>query len=68
LAWILAKGEDIVPIPGTKRRKYLEQNAAAAGIDLSAAEVKRIEAEIPSGAFAGPRYPEEMMKLVDKTR
>ena len=68
LAWLLAKWEHIAPIPGTKRRKYLEQNAAAAEIVLTPEEVVRIEAEVPAGAVAGPRYPEEMMRLVDKAR
>jgi aryl-alcohol dehydrogenase-like predicted oxidoreductase len=68
LAWLLAKGENIVPIPGTKRRKYLEQNAAAAAINLSAAEMKKIEAAIPAEAVAGRRYPEDMMKRVDTGR
>ena len=54
LAWVLAQGEDIVPIPGTKRRKYLEDNAGAAAIELSADELARIEAELPE--VAGERY------------
>lgn len=54
LAWVLAQGDDIVPIPGTKRRKYLEDNAGAAAIELSADELARIEAELP--AVAGERY------------
>ena len=66
LAWLLAKGQDIVPIPGTKRRKYLEENAAAADINLFAQEMKKIEAAIPAEAVAGPRYPEDMMKRIDR--
>lgn len=66
LAWLLAKGNDIVPIPGTKRRKYLEENAAAAEIELSAKEMAQIEAAIPAEAVAGPRYPEDMMKRIDR--
>ncbi len=58
LAWLLHQGEDIVPIPGTKRRKYLEQNAAAAGIKLSAEELLRIDAAFPKGVAAGNRYPD----------
>jgi aryl-alcohol dehydrogenase-like predicted oxidoreductase len=54
LAWVLAQGTDIVPLPGTKRRKYLEDNAGAAGIELSAGELERIEAELPE--VAGERY------------
>jgi aryl-alcohol dehydrogenase-like predicted oxidoreductase len=57
LAWVLAQGKDIVPIPGTKRRKYLEQNAAAAGIDLSEEDLRRIAEAVPVGVTAGARYP-----------
>jgi aryl-alcohol dehydrogenase-like predicted oxidoreductase len=56
LAWVLARGRDIVAIPGTKRRSYLEQNAAAAGIELSSVELMRIEAAAPKGVAAGDRY------------
>jgi aryl-alcohol dehydrogenase-like predicted oxidoreductase len=59
IAWILAKGDDFVPIPGTKRRTYLEQNAAAADVELSAEDVDRIETELPQAA--GPRYNEAGM-------
>ena len=65
LAWLLAKGDDILPIPGTKRRKYLEQNAAAAEIHLSAAENERLEEVAPMGVASGLRYPEAMMKRVN---
>ncbi len=65
LAWVLAQGQDIVPIPGTKRRKYLEQNAAAAEIILSQAELAAIEDVFPKDAAAGLRYPEAMMKSVN---
>ena len=58
LAWVLAQGEDIVPIPGTKRRKYLEENAAAVSIRLSADELARIDAILPKGIAAGNRYPD----------
>src|SRR5438132_7385597 len=58
IAWLLAKGEDIVPIPGTKQRRYLEQNAAATSIRLTDDEVKRLDQAIPSGMPAGPRYPD----------
>ncbi|MEU9124621.1 aldo/keto reductase [Streptomyces sp. NPDC048506] len=57
LAWLLAQGEDIVPIPGTKRRAYLEQNAAGAGIALSPEQAARLRAAVPDGAVAGERYP-----------
>jgi aryl-alcohol dehydrogenase-like predicted oxidoreductase len=58
LAWVMAKGEDIVPIPGTKRRVHLEQNLAAAAVRLGAAEVARLDAAAPRGATAGDRYPD----------
>ncbi len=65
LAWVLAQGQDIVPIPGTKRRKYLEQNAEAAEIILSQEELATIEDVFPKDAASGLRYPEEMMKSVN---
>ncbi len=65
LAWVLAQGDDIVPIPGTKRVKYLEQNAAAAEIVLSPEELAAIEAVFPKNSAAGDRYPEAMMKTVN---
>jgi aryl-alcohol dehydrogenase-like predicted oxidoreductase len=66
LAWLLSKGDFIVPIPGTKRRKYLEENAAAASITLTADDHRRIEEILPRGAAAGLRYPEAMMSSVDR--
>src|SRR5579864_91299 len=66
LAWLLAQGEDIVPIPGTKRRKYLEENAGALNIKLSQRDLKRIDEVAPHGAAAGQRYPEHMMALVGR--
>lgn len=65
LAWVLAQGDDIVPIPGTKRRKYLEENAVAADVTLSEEDLKRINEVAPQGVAAGTRYPEAMMKFVD---
>jgi aryl-alcohol dehydrogenase-like predicted oxidoreductase len=62
LAWLLAQGEDIVPIPGTKRRRYVEQNAAALDFKLSPDEIKRLSQTFPPGAAAGTRYPEKQMK------
>ncbi len=59
------QGEDIVPIPGTRRRKYLEENAAAADIVLSEAERTRLTDALPPGAAAGERYPEAMMRRVN---
>ncbi len=65
LAWILAQREDIVPIPGTKRRQYLEENAVAPDVELTADDLRRIDEVIPHGAAAGLRYPEEMMKAAN---
>jgi aryl-alcohol dehydrogenase-like predicted oxidoreductase len=64
LAWLLAQGRDIVPIPGTKRRSYLEQNAAAADIKLAVDEVRLLSQAFPPGSAAGTRYPEKQMKAV----
>lgn len=64
LAWVLAQGEDIVPIPGTKRRQYLQENAAATDIVLTPEDLKQIDQVAPQGAAAGARYQEEMMNLV----
>jgi aryl-alcohol dehydrogenase-like predicted oxidoreductase len=58
VAWVLAQGEDIVPIPGTKRRTYLEQNVGAAEVELSADEIAQLEAAVPPGEVAGERYPD----------
>jgi aryl-alcohol dehydrogenase-like predicted oxidoreductase len=58
LAWVLARGDDVVPIPGTKRVKYLEQNAAAAGVRLSTDELAHLDAVFPVGAAEGTRYPD----------
>jgi aryl-alcohol dehydrogenase-like predicted oxidoreductase len=66
LAWVLAKGEDCVPIPGTKRRKYLEENAAAADINLTPAEVEELESVVPVEAIAGDRYAPAQMKAIDR--
>jgi len=66
LAWVLAKGEDLVPIPGTKRRKYLEENAAAAEIRLTRDEVAELEAAVPEGEIAGERYAAVSMKTIDR--
>ena len=66
LAWVLAQGEDIVPIPGTKRRKYLEENVAALEVEITPEELRRIDEAAPKGAAAGPRYPEAMMASVNR--
>lgn len=65
LAWVLAQGEDIVPIPGTKRRKYLEQNAGAVEVTLTREDLARINAAFPMDAASGTRYPEAMMKMLN---
>ena len=65
LAWVLAQGNDIVPIPGTKRRKYLEENVAAVDITLSPDDLRRLEEIFPKGVAAGERYPEHMMAIVN---
>ena len=66
LAWLLAQGEDIVPIPGTKRRKYLEENAGAADVTLAKEDLRRIEEAMPRGSAAGERYSEEQMRAVGR--
>jgi aryl-alcohol dehydrogenase-like predicted oxidoreductase len=58
LAWVLSRGDDVVPIPGTKRRTYLEENAAAADVELTVEELERLERAFPAGAAAGDRYPD----------
>src|SRR5881296_3180113 len=65
LAWLLAQGEDVVPIPGTKRRRYLEENARAVEIVLTAGDLQRIGEVAPKGATAGSRYPEGGMRSVN---
>jgi aryl-alcohol dehydrogenase-like predicted oxidoreductase len=64
LAWLLAQGKDIVPIPGTKRKQRVDENLDALDIKLSKAEMEKISAVAPVGAGAGPRYPDEAMKRV----
>ncbi len=66
LAWVLAQGDDIVPIPGTKRRTYLEENVGALDVQLSADDLGRIDRVAPRGAAAGPRYAPEMMPSVNR--
>jgi aryl-alcohol dehydrogenase-like predicted oxidoreductase len=65
LAWVQAQGRDIVPIPGTKRRTYLEENVGALDVKLTADDLRRIDDVFPTGAAAGLRYPEQMMKAVN---
>jgi aryl-alcohol dehydrogenase-like predicted oxidoreductase len=66
LAWLLHKGADIVPIPGTKRRTYLEENTAAHTVSLSAAEMELLDGAMPPEAVAGPRYNERLMSYIDR--
>jgi len=66
LAWVMAQGDDIVPIPGTKRRQYLEENVAAAEVTLTADELRRLDQIAPRGATAGERYPEAAMRNIDR--
>ena len=65
LAWVLAEDKNIVPIPGTKRRKYLEENVAAIDVKLTEQDLRRINEIFPTGAAAGLRYPEPMMKTIN---
>jgi aryl-alcohol dehydrogenase-like predicted oxidoreductase len=66
LAWLLVRGEDIVPIPGTKHRKYLEQNVVAANIDLTAEDLRRIDEVASLGIASGTRYPEAQMQTLNR--
>ena len=66
LAWVLAQGPDIVPIPGTKRRKYLDENIGAAAVVLTAADFQHLESAVPTDAIAGQRYHEAGMKVVHR--
>lgn len=66
LAWLLAQGQDVVPIPGTKRREYLEENLGALDLKLSADDLRRIEEAFPHGAASGQRYPEAAMAAVNR--
>jgi aryl-alcohol dehydrogenase-like predicted oxidoreductase len=66
LAWVLAQGDDIVPIPGTKRRKYLEENLRAVEVKLTAADLERIDRVVPSGAASGERYAPHALRAVNR--
>jgi aryl-alcohol dehydrogenase-like predicted oxidoreductase len=66
LAWVLSRGKDVVPIPGTKHRKYLEENVGALQVKLTAKDLKRLEAVAPHGAAAGDRYAPEQMRAVSR--
>jgi aryl-alcohol dehydrogenase-like predicted oxidoreductase len=66
LAWLLAKGEDVVPIPGTKHRAYMEENVGAAAIRLDAAQITQLDVAMRPGSIAGPRYAETIMSTIDR--
>jgi len=66
LAWVLAQGDDVVPIPGTKRREYLAENVGSVGVELTREDLWRIEKVFSSGAASGQRYPAHMMELVNR--
>jgi len=66
LAWVISRGEDVVPIPGTKRRKYLESNVAAVDVVLPPDALAELDAAFPPGAASGTRYPEAMMGSVNR--
>ncbi len=66
LAWVLAQGDDVVPIPGTKRRSYLEENVAALQVELTAGDLAELELAAPAGSTAGARYPQSSMAAVNR--
>lgn len=66
LAWVLAQGTDVIPIPGTKRRKFLEENVAALEVSLTADDLRQLDELMPLGSAAGARYPESMMKAIGR--
>ena len=66
LAWVLAQGDDIIPIPGTRRIRNLDENLAALDLKLTGADLAEIEQVFPASAVAGTRYPEKMMALIDR--
>src|SRR4051794_17897327 len=66
LAWVLAQGDDVVPIPGTKHRRYLDENIGALEVKLTDEDVRRLDEILPPGAAAGPRYPEQAMAAVNR--
>jgi aryl-alcohol dehydrogenase-like predicted oxidoreductase len=66
IAWVLAQGEDIITIPGTRRIRYLEENFASENVQLSKADLESIEAILPAGSVSGTRYPESFMKALNR--
>jgi aryl-alcohol dehydrogenase-like predicted oxidoreductase len=65
LAWVLAQGPDVVPIPGTKRRRYLAENIAALDVTLTAGDLRAIDEAAPKGTAVGDRYPAQMMQALN---
>ena len=65
LAWVLAQGDDIVPIPGTRRSTRLEENLKSVDVQLTGEDLRQIEETFPPGVVSGERYSEQMMKLID---
>jgi aryl-alcohol dehydrogenase-like predicted oxidoreductase len=68
LAWVLAQGDDMVPIPGTKRRKYLEENVKSVGVKLTAEDIATLNAAAPIGATAGERYAPTPLTQLDREK
>ena len=66
LAWVLAQGKDIVPIPGTKRTQYLDENLGALQVNLPPEDLRQIDAILPPGSAAGDRYPPQAMRAIDR--
>ncbi len=66
LAWVLSRGHDVIPIPGTKRRTCLEENVAAVDVSLTAADLTRIEKAVPANLVAGERYPPALQAQADR--
>ena len=66
IAWLLHKGPDVVPIPGSKSRKHLEENAAAVDVSLTAADMAALDAALAAGNVSGPRYNPRQMAMVDR--
>ncbi len=66
IAWVLAQGEDVITIPGTKRTKYLEENIGSENVRLTTEDLKTIEAIMPAGIVSGTRYPEKFMNALNR--
>ena len=66
IAWVMAQGDDVIPIPGTRRRKYLEENVGAAEVTLDAEDLTRLDTAFPKGAAEGSRLPSDMAAASDR--